>query len=219
MKHSFLSSRRSKYSGFTLVELLVVIGIIAILASVLLSAGNSAIRSAQRAKASNLASQLQAACLSYFTEYSVYPVPPNTTGDYVIKDTDAASWKNLVIALSGNIDPANPGTPVANPVIANTRAISFITLQSSDLVTGTDAPKNPLPPNAAQLYFNIAMDNDYDGVLGGNGASTAALPNFNTSTLGNVVLTGGSSTAGVAVWANCNGNATGQNPAYWVHTY
>jgi prepilin-type N-terminal cleavage/methylation domain-containing protein len=214
MKKTFTRLRLSKLSSFTLVELLVVIGIIAILASVILSAGTSALKAAMRAKALNMATQLQTACLGYYTEYSVYPVPANTTTDYTITDTDFASWGNLIQALCGNIKPSTGG--VATPNITNSRGIAFLSLKSSD-VDSHDAPLNALP-TTTQIYFNIAMDSDYDGILGagGAGSSTAVLPKFSATPW---ATTGGTSTAGVAVWANCNGVATSTNGNYWVHTY
>ena len=56
----------SRLSGFTLVELLVVIAIIAILVAVLVNAGGMAIRLAQRARASNMAIQIQNSALNYY---------------------------------------------------------------------------------------------------------------------------------------------------------
>jgi len=217
MKKSPSRSRVSRRSGFTLVELLVVIGIIAILAGILLSVVGPAIRSAKQAKAANLASQIQTAALAYYAEYGVYPVPTGTTTDYIIQDTEAAKWGILIDVLCGNIS-ASKGTAVPATTITNTRAIPFLTLRTTD-VDANDAPLNPLPPKATQLYFNIAMDSDYDGILGAP-PSTANLPNFAAGTTSGFVSTnGGSSTAGVAVWANCNGSTTSKNANFWVHTY
>ncbi|MCE0523781.1 MAG: type II secretion system GspH family protein [Methylacidiphilales bacterium] len=217
MKRSLPRSRLSKLSSFTLVELLVVIGIIAILAGVILSAGTNAIRAALRSKAQNLATQIQTASLSYYTEYGVYPDDTTTFPagtDYVIKDTDAADWKNLLIALCGNIDPAT-GTAVPTPIIANSRGITFLTLKSSDVTN--DAPLNPLPPNAANIYFNIAIDNDYDGILGVAPSAVLTMPQFSPTFKG---TGGGTSTAGIAVWANCNpAGSTSTNAAYYIRTY
>jgi prepilin-type N-terminal cleavage/methylation domain-containing protein len=218
-KVSYVPCQRSR-AGFTLVELLVVIGIIAILAGVLLTAGGSAIKAALRAKASNTATQIQTACLNYYTEYSVYPVPTGTTTDYPIVDTDATDWGILVDALCGNISPTT-GTAVAATTITNTRSIAFLSLKASD-VGVHDAPLNPLPPDPKnQIYFNIALDGDYDGVLGVAPSAVTTMPNFSTGTATSLTLTGGSSTAGVAVWANCTGkpNSTTCNAAWWIHTY
>lgn len=210
MKHRFSSCRASRNSGFTLVELLVVIGIIAILAGVLLSAGTSAIRAAKRASAANTASQIQVACTSYYSEYGVYPIPPPGGADYVIADTDEGSWGNLICALSGNINPVT-GAATTSPV-TNTRGISYLSFKASDL-SPAGAPKNPLPYDpAAHPYYNIAMDGDYNNLLNG-------LPNFTGATIGAPPPLTATSTAGVAVWANCNPNTTTQNPGFWVHTY
>jgi prepilin-type N-terminal cleavage/methylation domain-containing protein len=225
---SLARSRLSKLSSFTLVELLVVIGIIAILAAVLMSAGNMAIKAALRAKAANTATQIQTACLNYYTEYSVYPVGSATTdGGAQIGDTasSATSWGNLIEALSGNIKPST-GLAATQTAITNSRGIAFLSLRAAD-VDSSDAPKNPLPAgtgSSSEIYFNIAMDADYDGVLGAT-PSTAVLPNFASGTTTSLTVTGGSSTAGVAVWANCTGTiapASGSmscNANWWVHTY
>ena len=234
MKQSSARPRLSKLSGFTLVELLVVIAIIAILAAALTVASGVAIKAARRAQAANLANQIQTAVLGYYTEYSVYPVPSGTTTDTLIGDTqsaDGASWAALLYCLSGNISPSTGlASPVPSTPVSNTRGIAFLSLKSSDVFTSTtltpnavvDAPKNPLPTSsnpANGIYFNIAIDSDYDGLLGTTSPTQGNLPNFSKSTVTTMDLTTGTSTAGVAVWANCNGSTTTTNPNFWVHTY
>ncbi len=210
----------SRRSGFTLVELLVVIGIIAILAAVLAVSAGSVIKTAQRQRALTIATQIQQACLSYDTEYGIYPVPTGTTGDYTILDGDQTDWANLIIALSGNVNPSN-GAAVTNNAIANARAIQWLNLKNAD-VTTQGAPKNPVNDGTDSLYFNIAFDSDYDGIIGA-GNSTASLPNFAAGTSSALSQSGGSTTQGVAVWANCTGYKTGStnalNASFWVHTY
>jgi prepilin-type N-terminal cleavage/methylation domain-containing protein len=220
MKHFLCRSRPAKPSSFTLVELLVVIAIISILASVILYAGNLALKSAKRAKAANMATQIQTACLGYYTEYSIYPVGTATTDSAIpasINDSDATDWGNLIEALCGNIKPST-GLAATQTAIANTRGIAFLTLKTSDVDTH-DAPLNPLP-TGTEIYFNIAMDADYNGVIG-TGTSAASLPNFAAGTTSGFSpsSTGGTTTAGVAVWANCNGSTSSQNANFWVHTY
>lgn len=219
MKKSLVRRRSASLSGFTLVELLVVIGIIAILAGVLLSAGGAALKSAQRAKVANTANQIQTAALNYYTEYSVYPVPSGTpaSADFLIADTDAVNWKSMLYGLCGNINPYDTSTTAPGTAVSNTRGIAFLSLKSAD-VDINGGPKNPLAPDTAHIYFNMAIDNDYDGILGAT-PSVVQLPNFTTAKAGIDPLMTGSSTAGIAIWANCNGNITTKNPSFWVHTY
>ena len=223
MKQSLPRRRWSRLSSFTLLELLVVMGIIAILAGVSLSVFILVINSAKRAKAQNLANQIQTAAYGYYTEYSVYPIPTGTTTDYTIPDTSGSAnqtaWGNLICCLCGNIQPYAPGTAIPTTTITNSRGIAFLTLKGSDVDSG-NAPLNPLP-TGTEIYFYIAINSSYSGVLGTNAPTSTVMPNFaaapgSSTTLS---LTGGTSTAGVAVWANCTGKTTITNAADWAHTY
>jgi prepilin-type N-terminal cleavage/methylation domain-containing protein len=212
-------------SGFTLVELLVVIVIIAILAASLTVAAGSAIRAAKRAQAANLATQIQTAAMNYYTEYSVYPVPASTTTDNYISDSDATDWKALIQSLCGGISPSNPAATVTLTV-TNTRSIAFLTLKATD-VDANDAPKNPLSYDStgAHPYFNLVIDSDYDGIAGDSGTvptvAPSGMPNFATFVTGTPTWLTKGTTGGIAVWANCNTTTTTTkwNPGFFVHTY
>lgn len=231
MKQPLSRRRLSRLSSFTLVELIVVIGIILILASVILYAGGVALKAAKRTQAANMATQIQTACLAYYTEYSVYPIPSGATAgsDVLISSssTDQTYWKNLTWALCGNIDPAFP-TASVTPTVANTRAIVFITLRLTDVehstppVSGDSGiPLNPIYPTGAGTYFNIALDGSYDGLLGNttfvNGAGTAVSGNPITN-YASASMPAATITQGVAVWANCN-TLSGTNNNFYVRTY
>jgi len=229
MKQSFSRSRWFKLSGFTLIELLVVIAIIAILAAVLLSAGSMAIKAAQRAKAANLANQIQTACMGYYTEYSVYPVvvasPPVD-----ILYSSKTDWQPMSVCLCGGIDPGNPGGgQYSTQTIPNTRQIAFLTLNASDLDTSITpaVPKLPFTINGSTAYFQMAIDADYSGILGDSTAG-ATPPDFSSMAATLTAYTPPTAFAttkklavGVAVWGNCDpqSTATKTHPNFWVHTY
>jgi prepilin-type N-terminal cleavage/methylation domain-containing protein len=220
MKPSSVRNYSSKHAGFTLVELLVVIGIIAILAAVLTTAASSAFRAAKRAKAQTMANQIQTGCQAYFTEYSVYPVITGSpAGDFYVSDS-STNWKQITEALCGNLSPYNPTTTV-NPTVSNTRGIAFLSFKATD-VDPNDCPLNPLPYSTANLYFNIVMDSDYSGIVGDSGsAKSNTMPDFVNSKVGTMAYLANGTTGGIAVWANCNTTttATSWNPNFIVHTY
>ena len=225
------SSARS--AGFTLIELLVVIAIIAILASVTIAGVSSALNAAKRTKANNTATQLQTAVMAYDTEYGVYPVPSTaaTGADFYYASTnDNIDWKNLIICLSGNIDPTN-GQTNAQSNVPNSRQIPFMTPKRTDLdTTGAGVLYNPMTSQGTNppVTFNLVVDSDYDGVAGNSGQAANTLPNFAAWSTGAVQpakLTG--VTQGAAVWACCdttakvlpNNEGGSKLPNFWVHTY
>jgi prepilin-type N-terminal cleavage/methylation domain-containing protein len=210
MKRPSNPFRKPRYHSFTLIEMLVVMGIIAILAGVLFPAISAAINSAKRAQANNMVNQISTSVLGYYTEYSVYPLTTNqitAATDVYIASNQQSDWQPLIIALCGNVNPYSPGTAVSGNAVANTRAIPFLNLRKSD-IDSSGIPVNPISPAAAgNKYYNIAIDGDYNGIL--SNLPTASLPTTTTN-----VITGG-----VAVWANCNASFSSTNAAFWVHTY
>jgi prepilin-type N-terminal cleavage/methylation domain-containing protein len=224
-----MKSRRCHYSGFTLVELLVVIAIIAILAAVLTVAAGSVINAAKRAKAANTANQIQTAITNYYTEYGVYPVSTaQGSGADVVEGKSGAIDTNeqlLFFALCGNINAYTPTTPTNNTGgVSNTRNIAFLTPKKSE-VDQNGVPFNPFSTSAAPVYFSIAIDADYSGILGDTGGILGSMPDFvNWKSNTSMVTLANGLTQSAAVWTCCDptnvknfGNS--KSPSLWVHTY
>ncbi len=222
--------RRARGTAFTLVELLVVMGIIAILAGVIVASVGSVLRYAKRTKANSTAAMLQTAVQSYYTEYSVYPTQSGYpgTGDayYDGGTTSATGMKYLMIALCGNVNPLSPGTTVTGNAVTNTRGIPYLQPNRSDLDTTYGIFVNPFGKASAMPYYAMAIDTDYSGVVGDNGDAANKLPNlavYSTNYTG-TSLSGGTP-GGVAVWCACDQPLTGGTAAkpspgsFWAHTY
>jgi prepilin-type N-terminal cleavage/methylation domain-containing protein/prepilin-type processing-associated H-X9-DG protein len=110
MKH--LSPARTK--GFTLVELLVVIGIIALLISILLPSLNKARETANRAKCASNLHQLGLAILLYQNDSNgLYPRTIQDTGT-----THIVTW-GTGSATASVPDPFGAGAPAVNDVAAS----------------------------------------------------------------------------------------------------
>jgi type II secretory pathway pseudopilin PulG len=235
----FLLVPRRRRLAFTLVELLVVIGIIAILAGVLVASVGAAIAFAKRTKANTTATQIATAVQNYYTEYGVYPTADaagSAAGDDYYQGTAEGNWPALMYALCGNQNPASPtSTAGASGTVPNTRDISYLSPTHGDVNadgvflnpfdTGSSAaPTAPAANNAP--YFYMAVDTDYSGIVGDSGAAASKLPDFSkypTNYTGAVLANG--TPGGVAVWSPCDqtlsGGTTGKaSPAtHWAHTY
>ncbi len=107
--HASLHSR-----GFTLIEMLVVITIIAVLAGIAFPVANGVMRRARNVKVQTVVKDLQVAVNGYHTEYSGrFPVPADSGSDTTVNTEDS----EFLGALLGEED---------NPM--NAREVAFIEL-------------------------------------------------------------------------------------------
>lgn len=105
-----------RLKGFTLVELLVVITIIAVLASAGFSAGAAAIQKAKKTTALATATAIESAVNNFYTEYG--SMPKDGTADATVQ-TDQGAGVDLLNELLG----LNKNDPL------NTRAIRFLSVR------------------------------------------------------------------------------------------
>jgi prepilin-type N-terminal cleavage/methylation domain-containing protein len=162
---------RSRPQGFTLVELLTVIAIIAILMGLLFPAIGIVKEQARKADAKTTCTAIVAACKAYNTEYGKYPVL-NTTGtpaDLWFGDTGAGAPKDnsalfstlrAKIVATGGAD-YNPrrivffeGKDASNPAAPKG---GFAATGSSGIVGAFYDPWG--------TQYNVILDADYDNVI------------------------------------------------------
>ena len=151
---------RQKSSAFTLIELLIVIVIIAILASVAFPVTALVMEQARRSEANNEVTQIKNAISAYELEYSKLPFPPGNGGEGDLKlDT---FQDNIISVLSGyNVDGLNPRE---KPFYQGKRAKDAKTREKpKGGVFGTDEQLQLADPWGRE--YHIKIDSNYDNIL------------------------------------------------------
>lgn len=139
-------------SGFTLVELLVVVAIIALLAGVALPSFGSIFKKMKREQARTLAMQIGNSVKNYYAEYSKYPLPPDYSGGEV---APLRTDEILTGTLMGTNLEMNPKKIKYLPDLKSVEAGGgFGLMTSGELITVVD-------PWSEEFY--VYMDADYSG--------------------------------------------------------
>ena len=162
---------KHRYKAFTLIELILVVGIIIVLAGLVLSTVGYARKKAARARAETEIAALSAACENYKADNAVYPRDPTTN-----TSTDALNARTML----------DPGT--TNAALYTAASLVLYRAVSGDrnldrMITAADENYNidgtALTPPLAQLpqsYF--AFKPNMLSPSGGNGNVTALADPF-----------------------------------------
>jgi type II secretory pathway pseudopilin PulG len=137
----FSSWHKHRYNAFTLIELIVVVGIIIILSGLVLSTVGYARNKSARARAETEIAAMSAALENFKADNAVYPAYSGTTGAHALYQGLSGDGND---AIGGNI-PSN-GTP-------GSTGRSYMALKPNMLA--------PNPPNASTRVID-PFGNDYN---------------------------------------------------------
>jgi len=172
--------------AFTLVELLIVIGIIVVLVGILVPAVRSALIQMQVTRTTTIVQKLGSACESYKTETGYYPgqryiskVGPHTIGDYSVGTGSQYLAKALFVAGAAWAPPFEAESMRVEPGVDEASAnpdedFRSVSDQFSDPMTVLYFPAKLGVTGTGQ--YNLSHNIQY--VQGGNGSTD--LSHFNT---------------------------------------
>lgn len=144
--------------GFTLVELLVVITIIAVLAAVGFAAGNMAIQKARKLTAMAGATSIESAVNSFYSEYGSLPAEINADQEF-----DTSKDSSLLNVLLGY--------ERAGGSVLNSKAIRFLSVKEAKANKGGLVLTGGATPSATGLYdpwgggYKVMLDGDYNEII------------------------------------------------------
>ncbi len=154
---------KQNQSGFTLVELLVVVVIIAILSTIGFSVGIGALEKAKRVTAQAAATNVANAVEQFYSEYNLLPAPssgaPDTDNGASPYITDSGAGVQLLEVLSGYEDEQNE------------RKLRFLGVKEADKGNRGGIVYNDAGDAVVGLFdpwgqsYYIVLDYDYDGRL------------------------------------------------------
>lgn len=148
-----------QHMGFTLVELLVVITIIALLAGLLLPVIIGVIKKAEISKANAEVNALAAAVEHYQVEYSRYPGQNSGNTDHQYSSSEYNKY--LIPTLIGSNITWN-GTP------SNPKGITFLAVDSKSIVSNTLSGSNAQAGDLADPWANryeVIADWNFDNTV------------------------------------------------------
>ncbi|HEY1662288.1 MAG TPA: prepilin-type N-terminal cleavage/methylation domain-containing protein [Verrucomicrobiae bacterium] len=167
MKTNLPSSRRSR-SGFTLVELLTVIGIIAILAALLLPVLNAAQQHGRITQAKAEESQLVSAIQKYDSDYGRFPLSTNAQVVAATAGGQKGDFTYGGIFFDENFAPTAIGTTVASAatkVLTNNEVMAILmdnTNWAPDASTGIPVNANYTKNPQQNIYLGSVKLSGYD---------------------------------------------------------
>jgi len=160
------AQNRASRSGYTLLELLIVVTIIALLAAIGTATGSKIITPARKMSASTQIAAIEQAILNYEMEYQRFPLLPSdsgtTTGYGGTELLSSNAYGSFMDALAGEKNSPPSEVP-------NTRGTSFLTPNYSQ----GDPPRSGINVSLGDMQWNdpwgnpfiILLDSDYDGKL------------------------------------------------------
>ena len=150
--------KRRSHGGFTLVELLIVIMIIAILAGMMLLATGSATDSAEATKIINDLRSLKSASLMYYSDNNIWPAAGSyATGstpfdEYMDRAIDTTRYTAILVSPEDANSKQWIGYTVANPPLT-TGVQKKLTGKAKD--AGLSDPAGVTYVSGANIYMNM----------------------------------------------------------------